>query len=177
MSGLSKIIDIQVVDDLAELRSLFPSGTSKLKRVDKDFRILKEIDNYPPITYQYFEALDIDEQLPGIVKPDDTIGNWIMLGTILLEATAIPTEAPIFANSRLIVTLNTPDRVVVYNCDRLSSPAVVSDWVPENKIHYITTNPTFAPDYLGQIVANTSNDSVFVGAGIAASAASWTQIN
>lgn len=170
--------DVMVVADLVELKTLSDIGTGKLRRVDGEFRLVKNpADNYPPMFYQYRAELDLSDLLPGIVEPDDGVGAWIASEPVVLSNTN-PVNPPPLRNIEWIATLGTPDRVVRYRSYNLSTPAVVGDWQPVREFIGVSGVPTFDPDYLGQLVIDTTSFERYVAVATSrgAGAANWNQL-
>lgn len=168
------LVELITIADIPELKSLSASGSAKLKRIDKDLRIVRDIaPSYKNFAYEYFEGLDFSEALPAIVKPDDNIGCWIMVSNPFIAASAMPANPPDITNCDYIATLDTPDRILKYHSYSLSDPPAVTDWQIIKEIHDIDANPTFAPDYQGQQVRDTSTGIIYIADGNAANSGSW----
>lgn len=171
--GISDLFNFTEVADIAELKTLGSQPTGKLIRVLNDRRIVKDAGNgFINNTYFYDPASTLTEELPAIVEPSDTNGRYIMANPVFFVS-AIPSSPPAIANSTAIVSLTTPNRTLVYKAFGLSDPPVVADWKLIKTPIVISTAPTFAPDYQGQIVIDSTTGIEYLADGQDANSGSW----
>lgn len=160
---ISKFANLIGVSDLPELRQVTPSGVENLKRTDKSLRVVRSLPNGERnYIYQYDESLAYDEAPPGIIKPIDNIGCWIMLNRPRIESNSLPTNPPDIVGSELKVTLADPSRIINYRCNSKSDPPAVSDWQAIEAVLAIDGEPTFTPDYTGQLVRDRATNYLYI---------------
>ncbi len=155
--------DTLKIVDLATLRAIAVSD-----RKDGMIRIVDSITSAVPvynlkhITYRYDASSSLLAVEPAIVKPDDSVGRWIMQSPSIHFGTVPPSNPPEIENLTWVAFLDRPTRKVTWRSRYdLSDTPTIDDWLPSYDPINIDGIPSFNADFVGQKVKDTNTGYIY----------------